>query len=206
MKDFKDEQIDDALSNLGIYRVKRAQIAARESSDDISGSLLLALGLRESRLRNLEAGLRKDAVTNRWVEENNPDFMVVGVLQISREHHAFALERMPAVKRYTWGPVVLGKTPLEAGYVPRFEDSLVFAINELHEMMGILNETIDPKELLRAAVAAYSAGVEGVLKGHREGDIDRYTSGGDYSAWVLRHRVHINRWMMRHPEWQVAAA
>lgn len=205
MKDFKDEQIDQALAKLGNYRVRRTQVAARETSDDISGALILAMGLREAQLSNVESGIRKDIKTSRWVEENSPEFMVVGVFQISREHHAFALSRMTAVRRYTWGPVVMGKTPLDVGFVPRFEESLEFVLSELHETMGTMDEVIEPKDLLRAAIAAYSSGVENALKGYREGDVDRYTAGGDFSAWVLRHRTHINKWLSRHPDWQVPA-
>jgi hypothetical protein len=48
-----------ALKGLGNYRVEMAQVAALEGEpDEISGALLLSLGLRESGLQNInnEAG------------------------------------------------------------------------------------------------------------------------------------------------------
>ena len=32
--------------------------------------------------------------------------------------------------------------------------------------------------------------------------VDKYTTGGDYSAWVIRHRSLVQRWLNDHPNWK----
>ena len=51
-------------------------------------------------------------------------------------------------------------------------------------------------------MAAYNAGMGGALNGWRAGDVDRFTTGGDYSAWVLRHRLAVQHWLDAHPRWK----
>ena len=205
MQDLTEAQIASALANLGNYRVLRAQVVAHEGpADGISGALLLSLGLRETGLRNIEGGAKLDPKTNRWVAQDDPKLMDVGVFQISRRYHAYALARMFGVATGTWGPVKMGMTANDPGFVPRYEDSLQFTLTELHESMGELDEMVAPADLLRSAVAAHNAGVDGAKKGYLEGDVDRYTTGQDYSAWVLRQRVLVNRWLNRHPNWQLS--
>jgi soluble lytic murein transglycosylase-like protein len=52
------------------------------------------------------------------------------------------------------------------------------------------------------AVAAYNAGIGGALQGHAIGDVDRFTTGRDYSAWVMRHRIVVQHWLDAHPAWK----
>jgi hypothetical protein len=54
----------------------------------------------------------------------------------------------------------------------------------------------------RSPVAAYNAGNGGALQGFQTGDVDRYTTGRDYSAWVLRHRLVVQHWLDAHPTWK----
>lgn len=208
MKDFTDTQIDEAMANLGNYRVKRVQSAANEGplSSEISGALLLSLGLRDTSLANIEGGVKQDAVTGKWIKQDSHMLMHVGVFQISRRHNALGLRRMLAVENDTWGPVVVDKTPVDLDFVPRFEEALQFTLTELREAMGLLDDMVEPKDLLRTAIAAHNAGIEKAKQGYREGNIDRYTTMRDYSAWVLRHRIIVNRWLGRHPDWQIPVA
>lgn len=202
MADLTDTQVGNALKNLGHYRVTRAQRVAREGDPDgISGALLLALGLRETHLRNIEGGAKREE--GRWVAETDPGRMDTGVFQISRRYHTEDLRRMPAVKTGTWGLVVIGATAAQGGYCPRYEDSLRFTLSAMHEAQALAEDQKVPEsERARFAVAAHNAGVGGALSGYREGDVDQYTTGGDYSAWVLRHRTLVNRWLGAHPNWK----
>lgn len=203
MADFTPTQVGSALANIGNYRVRRAQVVALEGEPDgISGSLLLALGLRETYLKNIEGGAK--FVDGKWVKQDDPSLMDVGVFQINRHYHQFQLESMPGVASGSWGPIVPGKTAGVAGYVPRYEDSLKFTLNEFHDAIPFgIDNGVKSGDLVRFAVAAHNAGPTGALRGYKAGDVDKYTTLGDYSAFVLRHRTLINEWIGKHKAWKV---
>ena len=208
MQDFTQDQVGRALANLGRYRVVRVQTVANQGAPDgISGSLPLALGLRENRLLNEEGGVKWDGT--KWVKQDDPMRMDVGVFQINRTYHFPDLKLMPGVRSGTWGPVVEGKTAADAGYVMRFEDSLRWVIPNFHENMAYAESkgvvggpgVSDAAAVVRFAIAAHNRGAGGAWRGYQEGDVDKYTAQGDYSAWVLRHRTKVNRWLGSHPNW-----
>lgn len=202
MSDFTQEQVGKACANLGRYRVQRAQIVAKEGvPDGISGATVLALGLRETHLTNIEGGAK--LVDGKWVAETDPNRMDVGVFQISRLWHKPTLAQMPGVKAKTWGPVVDGKTAADGGHCPRYEESLRYTIESMQEAIAYAGDKgVTEAEQVRFAIAAHNAGQGGALRGYREGNVDKYTTGGDYSAWVIRHRTLVNRWLAQHPNWK----
>lgn len=201
MSNFTLDQVGSALKNLGNYRVRRAQVVALEGRPDgISGSLLLSLGLRETRLQNIEGGAK--LVNGKWVPEDDPRRMDVGIFQISRRFHLSSLKLMPGVRAGTWSPVILGQTAADAGHCPRFEDSLRYTLNAMHEAMAFGEEKgVKQDDLPRFAVAAHNGGWQGALDGYRAGNVDKYTTEGNYSAWVIYHRRLVNKWLLDHPKW-----
>ena len=205
-----DSQVADALKRLGHYRVVRAQEAALEGpSDGISGSLLIALGLRETGGRNIEGGAKWEG--GKWVAldpTTESREMDVGVFQISRRFHLLDLRRMPGVKAGTWGPLVNGHTAADGGYCPQFEESVQYVIREMREAQAYAEDHGVPgDELARFGVAAHNGGWGGALNGFKAGDVDKFTTGGDYSSWVLAHRTKVNSWLNdpRHANWKVSA-
>ncbi len=210
MNELTTTQVGDALRRLGHYRVVRAQEAALEGpSDGISGALLIALTLRETGGRNIEGGAKWDATNQRWVAldpETEWREMDVGCFQISRRFHIAELRRMPGVKAGTWGPVVDWHTAAEGGYCPQFEESLRYVIREMREAQAYGDDQGVPDKLLpRFAVAAHNGGWGGAINGWEAGDLDRFTTGGDYSAWVLAHRTKVNSVLnsARYANWKV---
>lgn len=201
-----DAQIAEALKRLGNYRVRRAQtVALMGEPDGIAGSHLLALGLRETGLRNVEGGAK--LVGGKWVALNpkDPDeakLMDVGWTQISRRYHPEALRRMPAVKSGTWTPLRPGTTPLDGGCVPRFEDALQFTIRAMQSNASYA-EGRGYREPVRFSIAAHNGGRGGAQTGYSRGDVDRFTTGGDYSEWVLDAKSRIDRWLRAHSGWRV---
>lgn len=196
-------QVQAALHNAGHYRVVQAQRVAREGDPDgISGALLLALGIRETGLRNVQGGAK--LVDGRWVALGPADahLMDVGALQISRRYHPETLRRLAAVKAGTWGPVVPGVTPMTYGFVPQWTPALRFTIDEMHEAIAYAQDK-GVKDPVRFAVAAHNAGVGGAMDGYRAGDVDLHTAHGDYSRWVLATRSVVNGWLAKHPNWKV---
>jgi len=196
------QQVQTALHNAGHYRIVQAQRVALEGDPDgISGALLLALGLRETGLRNIQGGAKQ--VGGRWVALGPEDSsrMDVGALQISRTYHPDTLRRLAAVKAGTWGPVVIGKTPMDYGFVPQWTTALRFTIDEMREAIAYAHDK-SVKDPVRFAVAAHNAGIGGALSGYRAGDVDRFTAHGNYSAWVLATRTAVNAWLGKHPNWK----
>lgn len=194
------QQIDAALKRLGHYRVVRAQEQAELIPGAIGGWIVLALGLRETWGRNIEGGAQLE--NGRWVPETDPRRMDVGWLQISRRYHADALKEMPGVKAGTWSTDVAGKTANDGGHVPRFTHALRFTVDELERAIAFgQREGVPRDQLRRFAVAAHNAGQGGALRGHQAGNVDRYTAGGDYSAWVMDARKKVGAWLEQHPNW-----
>jgi hypothetical protein len=177
--------------------VVTAQVIAAEGKPDlISGALLLSLGLRESHLRNVENAAQTDK----------------GVVQITKLWHAAWLRSQPGCKAGSfatdpeksdeWHLAPGNFTALDDGYVPRFTPAMVYACDMLKDAITVAPKNLDDKALIRFAVAAFNAGVGGAKKGLAEGDVDKFTTGGDYSEWVIRHRSLVQRWLNDHPNWK----
>lgn len=203
MQQFSDQQIGFAIKQLGNYRCRRAQtVAAQGPPDGIYGITIIALGLRETGGRNINGGAVWDPHLGKWVKAE-PIHQDGGVFQISRDHHPADLKRMPGVREGTWAPVEEDHSAFDPGFCPRFEDSLQFTIREMHEALEFAEDHNVPKEdRARFAVAAHNAGKGGAISGYREGDLDRYTAQGDYSAWVEAHAKKVKRWLDKHPGWR----
>jgi hypothetical protein len=178
--------VEAAIRRLGHYRAVRAQELAEQ--DGIPGSYLLALGLRETGLKNIRGG--GTLAGNTWTPATAP---------INQDD---ALHMMPAVKAGTWGPVVKGKNAADPGFVPRYTDSLRFTLAHMQAAMTYGAENgVRERDLLRFAVAAHNAGAGGALKGYKEGNVDKYTTHGDYSAWVLQARGRVVQFLNNNPDW-----
>jgi hypothetical protein len=185
--DLTTTHVERALKRLGNYRVKAAQEAANEGPPDgISGALMLALGLRESDLQNI----------------NNPDQTDHGCFQISDIYHDDWLRSEPGCKEKTW-TAVEGHTAAESGYCPRYTPALNYALKMLKaNRLAAMRLGVPENKAVRFAVAAYNAGFGGAMRGWREGDVDKYTTGDDYSDWTMRHRLIIQHWLDKHPSWK----
>lgn len=173
-----NEYVDKRIRALGPYRVRQAQAIGREGEEDgISGALILALGLRESDLNNI----LNAAGTDR------------GCFQISDVYHPAWLASVPGCVKWSWLPAE-GKSALDAGMSPRFSDGARYAVSLLHDGLAAADELHIPEDdHVRFAVAAYNAGVGGAMKGYREGDVDKYTTGKNYSHDTLVYRTQVNK-------------
>jgi hypothetical protein len=194
------DPIATALANLGNYRVRRVQEVALEGAPDgISGFLLLALGYRETSLRNINGGATWDPVAKKWVAAKRDR----GWLQINQDYHADWLKSVPGCPEGTWVPEP-GHSAFEVGYCPRFTDALRFTVDEFHEALAFAEDNGVPKEdRVRFAIAAHNAGLGGARKGYREGNVDKYTALGIYSYAILETRPQIQSWITKHPKWYV---
>jgi len=184
------QHIHEAIAKFGNYRTKECQRAAHQGAPDlISGSLIIAMGLRESDLQNV----------------NNASETDHGWLQINDRWHSRFLNSVPAVRAGTWGPVVEGHQATEDGYCPRFRDALFYAIDIIsHGIEIALDYDADRTMAKRVALAGFNAGLQAALDDWRDhGNPDLRTAGGDYSSWVIAHQTKVNRWLNDHAGWKL---
>jgi hypothetical protein len=137
---------------------------------DVGAGILLAVGTRESNLMNV----------------NNPAGTDRGVFQITDLYHEDWLADFPGCPEGSWIPEP-GKTAADEGYCPTLADGARMAYTILSGGLFQARRLGTPQPV-RFALAAYNAGVGGATKGFNEGDVDKYTTGGNYSKDVLTVR------------------
>lgn len=179
--------VETSLKNLGKYRVYKTQtVAAEGENDGIYGVHLLALGLRETGLRNINNAAGTDR----------------GCFQISDRWHPEWLKAHAGCPVGTWWPEE-GKTAYDKGYCPRFSDAVRYAVRLLQDGLEYASDMgVPEKDWVRFALASYNCGLGGARAGWREGNVDKYTTGGDYSKWVLLKVPEIRDWLKAHPNWR----
>jgi hypothetical protein len=93
----------------------------------------------------------------------------------------------------------------EVDYCPRYTPALTYALRMLQSARryAMSRYGLRGQEAVRFALAAYNAGIGGASSGYKSGDVDVFTTGSDYSAWVYRHRVLVHRWLQAHDNWLV---
>ncbi len=180
-------QIHAELRRLGHGRVIRTQeIAGEGNPDGISGALILALGSRESGMQNIL----------------NPAGTDRGWLQVSDKYHRDWLESVPGCPSGSWSPAK-GKTAASPGHAPRHADAARYAIRLLKDARAFAREhNVEPSLQVQFAITAYNAGAGGAIRGYREGDLDKYTTGGEYGENVLERKTAVVRWLNDHPNWK----
>ncbi len=182
-----DRQIHGELRRLGHGRVIRTQeIAGEGEPDGISGALILAIGSRESGMQNIL----------------NPAGTDRGWLQVSDKYHRDWLESVPGCPSGSWSPAK-GKTAASPGHAPRHADAVRYAIRLLKDAQAFAREhNVERPLQVQFSVTAYNAGAGGAIRGYREGDLDKYTTGGEYSEDVLERKEAVVRWLNDHPGWK----
>jgi hypothetical protein len=176
-----ERELEDELEAFGSERVEAvANLAHEGEPDGIGPSLLLALGSRETNLRNIVG----DQGHGR------------GWLQIDDRFHGPWLDAHAGCDSGSWE--AKHKSAGAAGHVPTLTASTVKAIDMLRDNMAFgRSHGIAESQLVRFAVAAYNAGAGGALAGARAGNVDAKTTHGDYSADVLDRQKAVSRWLQR---------
>jgi uncharacterized protein YfiM (DUF2279 family) len=79
-----------------------------------------------------------------------------------------------------------------SGALPPLEPAAEYAATLLDQNLAFARKNgVGEAQLLRFAVSAYNAGCGGALAGHRGGDSDKRTTGGDYARDVLERLAAI---------------
>ncbi len=187
-------EVGKALSEFGNYRVLRSQELAHGKV--IPASVLMALGLRESGLKNICGGAILE--DGKWVQSYSDR----GCFQISDKIEPDWLKSVPGCLNGHWSPVgeVSAFQPM---HVPRFTDAAIETLRVAKLNYAQAKAAgVKAEDLVRFCVAAHNAGFQGALKGYREGDVDLHTTHNDYSAWVMRESGVIHAWVLAHPNWR----
>lgn len=190
-------EINSALGGLGNWRVLHVQEALYPYRP-ISASVMLALGFRETGLKNICGGATWDG--SKWVRS----YTDRGWLQISASilREAEWLRTQEGCPNGSWTAVPAGHNALEPMHCPRFSPALDFTKATMFADMAFAQANAIPAaDLFRFAVAAHNAGPTGALHGYREGDVDKHTAGGDYSHYVFAVAPMIHDWIVGHPNW-----
>jgi hypothetical protein len=178
------------LRRFGRWRTERVlEIAERGDPDRIHGSLLLAIASRESSMRNIIGG--------GYFDDNNK-FVVTGedrgLWQINQRYHGVWLDSVPGCDSGSYEEDY--DSALPQGRVPGLTRAAYKARDLLRGRISYMAENgVPDADVVRVAVAAYNAGTYGALKGYREGDPDKFTTGHDYSKDVLERKKLAQSWL-----------
>jgi hypothetical protein len=176
------EQLEAQLEAFGRHRIEIvAEIAHEGASDGIGPALLLALGSRETNLRNIVG----DGGHGR------------GWLQIDDRFHNLWLSNHKGCPSGSFKPKFSSALP--KGRVPTLTAATLFAVDMLNANAKFaVQHDVPAAQARRFAIAAYNAGAGGALTGFRNGDVDRQTAHGDYSADVLERKAVVARFLKKH--------
>lgn len=171
------------------YRTERVlELAAKGDPDGIHGTLLLALGSRETNLSNIVGGGHFE--DDQWVPTGEDR----GVFQISAKYHAHFLSSVPGCLNGEYAEAfdVEHGGALPTGRVPGLTRAAEFVIQHLRDGIDTARTSgIPEKDCLRVSVAGYNAGFVNAVKGYKAGDVDKFSTGGDYSADVLSRQLRF---------------
>jgi hypothetical protein len=176
------QQLEGELEAFGHHRIEIVgELAHDGPSDGIGPALLLALGSRETDLRNIVG----DAGHGR------------GWLQIDDRFHPSFLSTHRGCDSGSFTAKFASALP--KGRVPTLTAGTLFAVQLLRGNMQFAREHGVPKaQILRFAIAAYNAGAGGALTGFRSGKgVDFKTTGKNYSADVLARAQVVGRFLKR---------
>jgi hypothetical protein len=170
-----ESQLSQQLRALGHRRLDMVSDLAHEGENDgIGAALLLALGSRETNMRNIVG----DSGHGR------------GWLQIDDRFHPEFLKTHRGCDSGSFDPTHPSAAP--KGRCPTLTAGTIYAISLLRANMRFARSKGVPEEkVLRFAIAAYNAGQGGALAGLRAGDVDSRTTGHDYSRDVLGRKAAI---------------
>ena len=188
---------DSELLRFKRWRVERVlSLAAEGGPDMIHGTLLLAMGSRETNLQNIVGGGYFDDA-GRW----HTTGVDRGLYQVNAGYHERWLRSVPGCLSGSYAEVYStndgGAFP--EGRVPGLTASTKKAIAILRWNITYARKQGIPEfDLVRVAVAGWNSGVGTSIKAYKEkGDPDKYTTGGDYSRDVLERQRKIRAFIQR---------
>lgn len=202
-----ESQLTTVIENFGQEAVHKAQLETKAVFPGgwMPPSVILALGLRETGLQNIRGGAVM--INGHWV----PSYTDVGWLQINSliSTNEDWLRGRPGCPDGSWRPDMIGwhlfrrVTAFTDMHNPTFTAALQYTLAQMaQERAEAYAAKVAPADVMRFVIAAHNAGFGGALRGYCCGDVDRYSTMGDYSEWVLHYAPMIAAWIEARPSWQ----
>jgi hypothetical protein len=178
------------------WRATHVLNLAAEHEDRIHGTLLLALGDRETSLRNIVGGgyFDEDDVWHTTGVDR-------GLFQFNEEYHEAWLKSVPGCLsgEYAEGFSVEQGGAFPRGRVPGLSSGALHCIDVLNgnfrqvKMAGVPDEVI-----VEVGLCGYNAGIQRCIQAYKAGrDPNLLTTHGDYGKDVLVRQKAIRRWLKR---------
>jgi hypothetical protein len=167
------------------WRTERVlETGAAGEPDMIHGTLLLAIASRETNLRNVVGGGYFE--DGKWHETGEDR----GLFQINSTYHSRWLDSVPGCDSGTYEEKYDSALPV--GRVPGLTRGAKKCRDLLRDRIQAARAHAIPEaDVVRVAVAAYNGGSYNAIQGYKQGDPDKYTTGGDYSKDVLARQKAI---------------
>lgn len=190
------------LKNFGRWRTERLlEIGDIGDPDLIHGTLLLAIGSRETNLRNIVGGgyfEEYEEVQSDGSTATKKRFVVTGidrgVFQINAQFHPRWLDSVKGCDSGTYEEKY--NSALPPGRVPGLTSGAKKARDILrYNITYARSKNVPEDSVVRVAIAAYNCGNYLAVRAYEEGDPDKYTSLGNYSKDVLERQRAIRRWI-----------
>jgi hypothetical protein len=167
------------------WRAERVlELAAAGEPDRIHGTLVLAIGSRETNLRNIVGGGYFDDLGD-W----HTTGVDRGLFQINQVYHERWLASVQGCQSGEYAEVygVPDGGALPIGRVPGLTASIKKVISILRYNITLaVKAGIPDEEVLAVAVAGYNGGVGSAIRAYqKDGDPDLVTTGKNYSRDVL---------------------
>ena len=195
--------IFERFGNEACLIVQREVIAAFPGGW-LSPSVVLSLGLRETGLENIRGGAVE--INGVWEPSDTDE----GVFQVTNlvESNAIWLKSVPGCPNGSFKPDMEGwnagkVNALTTDHNPTLSAGLQYTIDEIKANRAQAEPAgVKSADVLRFCIAAHNAGFEGALKGYESGNVDKFTTLGNYSAWVLENAPAVAEWIAARPAWQ----
>jgi len=177
-----EQGLDAELDDFGHHRIQIvAELTHQGANDGIGTALMLAIGSRETDLRNIVGDFGHGR----------------GWVQIDDRFHTMWLSDHAGCESGSWNAKFSSALP--QGRVPTLTAATLQAIEILHgNRRFAVAQGVPANQTLRFAIAAYNAGAAGALEGQQAGNVDKKTTGKDYSADVLERKAAVAKYLRRH--------
>ncbi len=189
--------VNDRMKAIGKTRVQTAQLVGKEGGRDlISGSLLIAISLRESGGRNVlgDNGHARGAfqITDWWHKAF-----------LKSVRGCLAAKLIPEATRLNWIPIP-GTNAAMRGFCPTWEDGARYTAKLLngYVQQAVKAKVKRPEDQLAVAIASFNCGFGPARDAFFAGNVDLATTGRDYAADVQLRRTEVDEWLKLHPNWR----
>jgi hypothetical protein len=188
------------LRSFGRWRTERVlSIGGEGTPDAIHGTLLLAIASKETNLRNIVGGGYFEAYVDESTGQEKNRFIVTGedrgLFQINAKYHHSWLDSVKGCDSGKYDEIYDSAFP--PGRVPGLTAGCRKAISLLRYNIAYqIANGVPEADAVRVAVAAYNCGNVPANRAYKEGNVDKYTTLGNYSHIIINERQPaIRKWI-----------